>query len=211
MKVLKRVFAIAISLAAICVATSAFAAAGVTYDGVNKTIALPDTAIESIEGMTGQVTMAVVPKEFGSTSVSEDIYYINQGAAAEMAVVAGSIGLKGELLVPTNYQVRVGGQDASVAVYNIPELVFVGSEAGENTAEGKVGVIGKITANAGISNLKVLLEDTVNSLTGSYTWNNINITSTNGATFTFGLEINNNTADAALDMSGITITGVETE
>ena len=207
MKVLKRVFAIAISLAAIAVATSAFAA-DATYDAANQKIALPEAAIESIESMTGQVTMAVVPKTFGAGSNSEDIYYINQGVAADMADVAASIGLKGALSVPTNYQVRVGGQDAAMTAYDIPAVTFVDSTlVTDDDVEDRVGVMGTITVNAGVNDLKVLLKD--GDVAGVYNWNGINIASTNGATFTFGLEIINNTGDAAKDMSNITITGVE--
>jgi hypothetical protein len=206
MKVLKRVFAIAISLAAICVATSAFAA-DATYDAETATIALPEAAIQEIQGMTGQVTMAVVPNNFGSGSNSEDIYYINQGTAADMADKAASIGLKGALSVPANYQVRVGGQDASMVAHNIPAVAFVFEGSQTIVGEDRVGVKGTITVNAGINNLKVLLKD--GDVTGSYDWNGINIASANGATFTFGLEIVNNTDDAAKDLSNVTITGVE--
>ncbi len=207
MKVLKRVFAIAISLSVICAAATAFAA-DATYDADKATIALASEDIQKIESMEGQVTMAVVPKQFGSGSNSEDIYYINQGIAAEMADVAAEIGLKDKLNVPASYQVRVGGKDTTMAVYNIPAIKFEGSAPADITAEGRVGVVGTLTVNGGVQSIKVLLEDAVAGLTGSYDWSDINIASANGASFTFGLEIVNNTG-AELDMSGISITGVE--
>lgn len=205
MKVLKRVFAIAISLAAIAMATSAFAA---TYDSATATIELDANEIAEFSSVEGQVTMAVVPENFGAQTASTDIYYINQGTAAEIADIADEIGLKGAFeTAPAGFDVRVGGQNiAPVKSYDIPEYAFKSATAADTTIEGRVGVIGKIQVNAGITSLRVLLKD--GETEGFYDWTGLNIASVNGAEFTFGLEIVNNTDDAAKDMSGITITGV---
>lgn len=122
MKVLKKVFAFAIALTAIAMATSVMAADGdatYAFDGTNATMA-------ATTGLTGdaQTTVAVVPKTFGADNAkADDIYYINQDTAANIAAaLEAGVGLKGELNPVSGFQVRVGS-NGSVLTYEVPSYV----------------------------------------------------------------------------------------
>ena len=205
MKVFRKVFAAAIALTAIAMATSAFAA-DATYNAAAQTMSIADTsAFKDYE----QATIAVVPTTFGGNDANE-IYYINQGTGAEVATIAANIGLKGALNAPTNYEVRVGGE-GDYLTYNVPKAQFVagGKVEAVEGVENRVGVTGKFTVNAGITELVIkLVDDNADGLEGSYTWPELSaINSVNGATFTFGLEI----VGDGNNLSGIRVTGVEVQ
>ncbi len=203
MKVFRKVFAAAIALTAIAMATSAFAA-DATYNAQDKTMSIADTS--AFAGYS-QATIAVVPYNFGGTDANE-IYYINQGTGAEVATIAANIGLKDALNAPASYEVRVGGE-GDYLTYTVPAVQFNNDSATitDDAVAGRAGVKASFAVNSEIQKLIIKLIDKNNgNITGSYEWQDLNIANVNGATFTFGLEI---VGDG--NLSGIEVTGVEVE
>lgn len=207
MKVFRKVFAAAIALTAIAMASSAFAADGTaTYNATAKTMTVVDAATAPFASYN-QATIAVVPYNFGGTDANE-IYYINQGTGAEVATIATNIGLKGALNAPASYEVRVGGE-GDYLTYTVPAVQFNNDSATitDDAVAGRAGVKASFAVNSEIQKLIIKLIDKKNgNITGSYEWQDLNIANVNGATFTFGLEI---VGDR--DLSGIEVTGVEVE
>ena len=167
MKVFKKVFAFAIALTAIAMASSVMAATGnATYDKANHKVA----ANVDVSGISGQATVAVVPKDFGSNdAAAADIYYINQDAPATIATdLVNGVGLKTAALdfVPSEFEVRVGG-GASVLDYEILPVVtnndFVAAPdktEGEPAGTKRVGHSGTFQFNGGtISKIKFTLSN----------------------------------------------------
>lgn len=121
MKVLKKMLAVAVSVATMAMSVSAFAA---TYDADTTSVAM--TAEElTAEGKvpaatTGQMTVVVVPKAFGSETMpvtADNIYYINQEEFGDaFTAIITNMGLKGALATPTDYEVRVGGANLAAPV-----------------------------------------------------------------------------------------------
>ncbi|MBP3361735.1 MAG: hypothetical protein J6N52_12825, partial [Clostridia bacterium] len=113
MKVLKKILAVAVSVATMVMSASAFAA---TYNAETNSVALTVEELTA-EGKvaadtTGQMTVVVVPKTFGAegTVTADNIYYINQEDMENgFKTIITDMGLKAALDTPTDYQVRVGG------------------------------------------------------------------------------------------------------
>lgn len=221
MKVLKKVFAFAIALTAIAMASSAMAA-DATYavdNAGNATV----TVNADISG-TNQTTVAVVPTTFGdeTEAVADDIYYINQGTTDEIkALLAAGVGLKNTLDVPAAFEVRVGGETQDV--YAIPAVVPSigdGSSNEELTQSGsvegtsKLAFDGSLTVNgAGLTRLKFSLtakEAGKDDLTAVFYSNDEgvvfdkNIASIFG-TVTFGLEIDNVPAGVTVTLDAVDV------
>ena len=118
MKNLKKILIAAMSIAAIAMSTTAFAATEATYNADTKTAALT-LAEGDVTATSGQMTVVVVPKTFGADSGAADIYYINQEEfGTKFAEILANMGLKGEI-TPAEYEVRIGGENmASVAKFN---------------------------------------------------------------------------------------------
>ncbi len=118
MKNLKKILIAAMSIAAIAMSTTAFAATEATYNADTKTVALT-LAEGDVTATSGQMTVVVVPKTFGADSGAADIYYINQEEfGAKFTAILENMGLKGEI-DPAGYEVRIGGENmASVAKFD---------------------------------------------------------------------------------------------
>lgn len=207
MKVFRKMFAFAVTVAAIAMATSAFAATA-EYDTANDLVKVADTS-EMTE--TAQMTVAVVPTNFGGAAA--DIMYIDQDAADTIkANLASGLAVKEALTVPTNYEVRVAGTDMNMETINfqavqttkIENIAIVG--AGESVKA--VGIKGEFTYNGGGKTVVLTLKDTVNKINGedavgTVTWDLGNIASTN-TPLVFGLEIYSTTE---MNMTGIEYVG----
>ena len=131
MKVLKKMLAVAVSVATMAMSVSAFAA---TYDAKTNSVAM--TAEElTADGKvpaatTGQMTVVVVPKAFGSETMpvtADNIYYINQEEFGDaFTAIITNMGLKGALATPTDYEVRIGG--ANLAAPVVFDITVEGSQ-----------------------------------------------------------------------------------
>jgi len=107
MKNLKKIFAVAMSIATVAMSTSAFAA---TYDAEATSVALTADEIATLDSYAGQMTVVVVPTTFGEASGAADIYYINQDEAGEaFDAILADMGVKAALGEENEWEVRVGG------------------------------------------------------------------------------------------------------
>ena len=113
MKNLKKIFAIALSVATVAMSTSAFAA---TYDAEATSVALTTEEIATLDSYAGQMTVVVVPKTFGETSTAADIYYINQDDAAAFDAIIADMGVKAALDDTKEWEVRIGGENVAEVV-----------------------------------------------------------------------------------------------
>ena len=113
MKNLKKIFAIALSVATVAMSTSAFAA---TYDAEATSVALTTEEIATLDSYAGQMTVVVVPKTFGESSTAADIYYINQDDAAAFAAIIADMGVKAALDDTKEWEVRIGGENVAEVV-----------------------------------------------------------------------------------------------
>ncbi len=192
MKVFKKVFAFAIALTAIAMASSAMAA-NATYNSDAKTVSLAQADIETIAAASGQVTIAVVHDSFGENdtdTIVDNIAYINQGTGTDVAGYAAAMGVKdGVILNPHAYRVRVGGL-GDVQVYDIPATAVATVNAPNKSVEGRIGFDGSIALDGKlVSKLIFTLNSGVDGAENiEWTWDNISIPNTIG-TVTFGLEI----------------------
>lgn len=201
MKVFRKMFAFAVTVAAIAMATSAFAATA-EYDSTNIKVSVDDV---SALGETAQMTVAVVPTAFSGNDA--EIMYIDQDEAAEIkADLEAGLAIKEALTVPTDYEVRVAGTNMNMETINFqavqsPEYTVVGENLEAATA---IGFKGSFSYNGNAKTVVLSLEDTVAGKTGTLVWDLLEGINTN-ATITFGLEIQSETA---MDMSGINITNI---
>ncbi len=117
MKKFKKILVAAMSIAAIAMSTTAFAATTATYDKSSQTAALT-LAAGDVSATSGQMTVVVVPKTFGASSEATEIYYINQEEfGTKFAEILANMGLKGDI-DPAGYEVRIGGENMdSVATF----------------------------------------------------------------------------------------------
>ena len=117
MKKFKKILVAAMSIAAIAMSTTAFAATTATYDKSSQTAALT-LAEGDVSATSGQMTVVVVPKTFGASSEATGIYYINQEEfGTKFAEILANMGLKGDI-DPAGYEVRIGGENMdSVATF----------------------------------------------------------------------------------------------
>ncbi len=118
MKKFKKILVAAMSIAAIAMSTTAFAATTATYDKSSQTAALT-LAEGDVSATSGQMTVVVVPKTFGASSEATEIYYINQEEfGTKFTEILANMGLKGDI-DPAGYEVRIGGENMdSVAVFS---------------------------------------------------------------------------------------------
>ena len=117
MKKFKKILVAAMSIAAIAMSTTAFAATTATYDKSSQTAALT-LAEGDVSATSGQMTVVVVPETFGASSEATEIYYINQEEfGTKFTEILANMGLKGDI-DPAKYEVRIGGENMdSVAVF----------------------------------------------------------------------------------------------
>ena len=199
MKVFRKMFAFAVTVAAIAMATSAFAATA-EYD--NGLVKVADGTFSE----TGQMTVAVLPVEFGSTDA--EIMYIDQDAAETIkANLVNGLAVKEALTVPTDFEVRVAGTSMDMQTINFqtiqaPQYTVVGENL---TAATAVGFKGTFQYNGNAKTVVLTLNDSVAGKTGTVNWDLLGEIASSNATITFGLEIQSETA---MDMSGITITNI---
>ncbi len=203
MKVFRKMFAFAVTVAAIAMATSAFAATA-EYDSANVKVKVADVSALT---ETAQMTVAVVETGFDGTD-DGDIYYIDQDQAdAIKANLQAGLAVKEALTVPTNYEVRVAGTSMDMQTINFqavqaPEYIVVGENLTSATA---VGFKGSFSYNGNAKTVVLTLKDANNSnATGTVEWDLLDGINTN-ATITFGLEIQ---SAEPRDLSGITITDI---
>lgn len=191
MKVFKKVFAFAIALTAIAMASSAMANGTATYTSDHK------VQVAAIERTEGQTTVAVVNENFGETDASvEDIYYIDQDEAAVIASkLATGVGLKDKdsSFVASSLQVRVGGGNA-IEYFDVPEYAYEIPEPTEDVivdGQRRLGVDGTVNVNgsSSVAALKFLLND--GTADAEYIWNFDSAVNAIQGKVTFGLEINN--------------------
>lgn len=121
---MKKFLAVALSVATLAMSTAAFAA-GVNDD--KNVASLDATDKATFEGAKGQMSVVVVPANFAGSA--DDIYYINQDEATGMATIVNSMGLKAEL-ADGDYEVRVGGTDATVFADGFKSFPFTVSSGG---------------------------------------------------------------------------------
>ncbi len=111
MKNMKKIIAVLMSLTAITMTTSAFAAEGkgtATYDEGAVTLSAEGLPTDA----NTQLTVVIVPTGLGEKAItSGDIYYINQGAAGEEfnAIIAEMKVKDGADFATNTYEVRIGG------------------------------------------------------------------------------------------------------
>ena len=168
MKVFKKVFAFAIALTAIAMASSAMAA-DATYD--NGVVKVANAGLTS----ELQTTVAVVDTQFGKTDAApsaDDIYYIDQDTAANInSKLATGVTLKTVAdFTPSTAEVRVGGNGkTSYDTYTIPNVVYNegyktqepaerGEADGEPAGTKRLGFEGTFKLNGGaVSKIKFKL------------------------------------------------------
>ena len=211
MKVFRKMFAFAVTVAAIAMATSVFAATA-EYDATNKLVKVDDI---SGLGNPAQMTVAVVKNTFNGNDA--DIYYINQDVADTIKdELVDGLAVKDELTIPTDYQVRVAGTGMDMETINFQAVQTSKIEnieiVGGGTAVKAVGIKGEFTFNGGGTTVVLNLIDTVNKINGepavgSVRWDLGSIAS-NNTPLVFGLEIQSATE---MDMSGIQYNGFTVE
>lgn len=149
MKNLKKIFAIAMSVATVAMSTSAFAEAiTATYDAENTAVLIEDAATV-IGETTGQMTVVVTPDTFGENSTADDIYYINQDDAAAFAAIIENMGVKAALDDTKKWQVRIGGE-------NVDEVIVLNVEFEEEGPVYKLGDVDNDGAPTAADALKVI-------------------------------------------------------
>ncbi len=201
MKVFRKMFAFAVTVAAIAMATSAFAATA-EYDTENDLVKVADTS-EMTE--TAQMTVAVVPTTFNGAAA--DIMYIDQDAADTIkANLDSGLAVKEALTVPTNYEVRVAGTNMSMQTINFNSIQVVGdvTKVPESTAAA-IGFTGTFQYNGGAKKISLTFADSNNTEAGERTkeWDLTDaLPGSVSAEIVFGLEIQ---ADNGQDLSGITV------
>ena len=152
MKNLKKIFAIAMSVATVAMSTSAFAEAiTATYDAENTAVLIEDAAAV-IGETTGQMTVVVTPDTFGENSTADDIYYINQDDAAAFAAIIENMGVKAALDGEKNWQVRIGGEKVDEVI--VLDVVF--DEEGEVTMKYAYGDVNGDEYQTGEDALEIL-------------------------------------------------------
>jgi hypothetical protein len=152
MKNLKKIFAIAMSVATVAMSTSAFAEAiTATYDAENTAVLIEDAAAV-IGETTGQMTVVVTPDTFGENSTADDIYYINQDDAAAFAAIIENMGVKAALDGEKKWQVRIGGENVDEVI--VLDVVF--DEEGEVTMKYAYGDVNCDEYQTGEDALEIL-------------------------------------------------------
>ena len=118
MKNMKKIIAVLMSLTAITMTTSAFAAGNgtATYDADAKAVPLDSKDLASA---TGQLTVVIVPVDAGKEGhdpiTSGNIYYINQAEAGDgegkFNSIIDAMKVKDEFVFENEkYEVRIGGE-----------------------------------------------------------------------------------------------------
>lgn len=209
MKVFRKMFAFAVTVAAIAMATSAFAATAVYDDADTNNPLVKVTDGEFTE--QAQMTVAVVPTNFGEEGTdAEDIYYIDQDEASVIiADLQSGLKIKDEIADRTGYQVRVAGTNTAMQTINFEAIepdedeyeILGGNEAGQTSQA--VGIKGTFSLNAVVDTVYITVEDAVANRTAVIDWD-LSEFNTN-ADIIFGLEIQSN---EPRDLSGISIIGV---
>ena len=199
MKVFRKMFAFAVTVAAIAMATSAFAA---TAEYNNGLVTVADGSFSE----TAQMTVAVVPTDFEGNDA--DIMYIDQDAAETIkAKLVSGLAVKEELEIPTNFEVRVAGTNMDMDTINFqaiqaPTYTVVGENLESATA---VGFKGTFQYNGNAKTVVITLNDSVANKTATVNWDLLEGITASNTTITFGLEIQ---SAEAMNMSGITITNI---
>lgn len=198
MKVFRKMFAFAVTVAAIAMATSAFAATA-EYDATNKLVKVANTS--ALDNETAQATVAVVKSTFDGTN-DADIYFIDQNTADVIAEnLKAGLKIKDAITVPTDYQVRVAGTNTAIQAINFKSIQESSiTKVGDANA---VGFTGTFQYNGGTK--KVLLTFKDGTATGDYTWDLGDAITASNATIVFGLEIQ---PDAGQDVSGIELVSI---
>ena len=134
MKVFKKVFAFAIALTAIAMASSAMAADAVYNNG---TVSVANT----FSG-TDQTTVVVVDSHFGEGDIDvADIFYIDQNTAENIGATLNSgVAINAPNFVPSTAEVRVGGNGKDTYdTYVIPEFVAPTTFNNESVTDPETG------------------------------------------------------------------------
>ncbi len=200
MKVFRKMFAFAVTVAAIAMATSAFAATA-EYDATNIKVKVADTTAMT---ENAQMTVAVVPTNFAGNDA--DIMYIDQDAAATIkANLEAGLAVKEALEVPTNYEVRVAGTSMNMQTINFQAVQEEEDDYEYITGEGALGIKGAFQYNGNAKTVVLTLKDAKNNdMTGTLEWDLLGGIASSNATITFGLEIQSETRD----LSGISIVSI---
>lgn len=202
MKIFRKVFALTVALTAIA-ASSAMAANEASYDNgvITADVAYTDEV----------ATVAVVAKTYGQFADAADatgIEYVNQGDVKTL--LANGIVTMNELPVASNYEVRVGADEA-VVDYEIPDVKLdeVVNEKSEAQEDGnkRLGFDGSFQVNGkDFTDILFLLSNGAKAVEVSYNdaaWNNeFKIASMNGEV-TFGLEVANVPAGVTVTFNGV--------
>ena len=199
MKVFRKMFAFAVTVAAIAMATSAFAATAVYDNGLVKVTGTFDE--------DEQMTVAVITADFDGDDA--DIYYIDQDAAETIkANLQSGLAVKTALVDPAvNYEVRVAGTDMSMQeiYFNSIQVVEQPTRVEASNASA-IGFKGSFQYNGGSKKVVItLVDDNADGRRGTLEWDLSNVGSFN-APITFGLEIQAD--DMQDDVSGIRIESI---
>lgn len=204
MKVFRKMFALAVSVAAIAMATSAFAATA-EYDATNVLVKVADTSVLNNEA--GQATVAVVPTNFGENGTDAQIYFIDQNTADVIAEnLEAGLKIKDAITVPTDYQVRVAGTNTAMQTINFSSIQVISDVtkvAGSNATA--VGFTGTFQYNGGTKAVVLKFTDSNNAAAGevSQVWDLTDVLPNNvAAGIIFGLEIQ---ADNNQNLEGISV------
>ncbi len=204
MKVFRKMFAFAVTVAAIAMATSAFAATAVYDDTDTDNPLVKITDGEFAEN--AQMTVAVLPVGFGSSDDDADIMYIDQDAAEIIKEkLASGLAVKGELVNPAdNYEVRVAGTNTAMQTINF-EAVQEEEDYEYITGEGALGIKGSFNYDGTAKTVVLTLKDAKNGdKEGSIEWDLLGGIAATNAKIRFGLEIQSTTRD----LSGITVVSI---
>ena len=202
MKVFRKMFAFAVTVAAIAMATSAFAATA-EYDATNKLVKVADTGM--LEAEQGQATVAVLPVGFRGNDA--DIMYIDQDSAdAIQQKLEDGLAVKAELVNPAEgYEVRVAGTSTAMQTINFNSIQVVGdvTNVTDQAITNAIGFKGSFQYNGGSKEVTLYFSDSKTGATNvPYTWNLGDAISSSNATIVFGLEIQ---ADNGQELDGITV------
>ena len=198
-------FAFAVTVAAIAMATSAFAATA-EYDATNKLVKVANTS--ALDNETAQATVAVVPREFGENGTDAQIYFIDQNTADVIAEnLKAGLKIKDAITVPTDYQVRVAGTNTDIQVINFKSIQVVEQPTKVEASNASViGFKGSFQHNGGSKKVVITLVDNkANGREGTLEWDLSNVASF-AAPITFGLEIQAD--DMQNDVSGIELVSI---
>ena len=143
MKNMKKIIAVLMSLSAITMTTSAFAATTGTGTATYTEGAVKLVTEQLPSDANTQLTVVIVPANLGADAItSQNIYYINQGAAGDefKAIIADMKVKDGADFATNTYEVRIGGALANdYYVYEITgkalEEIMYGDANSDNKLE----------------------------------------------------------------------------